>query len=273
MQVLNGGTYIGKVVAAWQGNGVIAGTTVYYNDEANGLMHSHENPHISFVFKGGNIDKRQNGSKEKPPGSISFFHSGEPHQTIQKIFPAQHINLELEARFLKEYLLGEAEIKECITTTPDAKFFLLKVYHELLQNDSYSKPSIDILLLDLLKNHQSKEKKQPSWVSQLDELLRAKWDETIELNDLSLIIGVHPVTISKNFRKYFACTFGEYMRKLKVEKAITLIKSESGPLTQVAYQCGFADQSHFTRIFLQYTGFHPHHYKKLQANPVLFFPL
>ncbi len=63
---------------------------------------------------------------------------------------------------------------------------------------------------------------------------------------MATIIGVHPVTISKYFPRYFSCTLGEYMRKLKIEKSLSLIKSPGNSLTNVAYACGFFDQSHFT---------------------------
>ena len=53
------------------------------------------------------------------------------------------------------------------------------------------------------------------------------------------------------------------MRKLKVEKALTLIKNTSSDLTEVALTCGFADQSHFIRTFKQVIGFLPRQFQKL----------
>jgi AraC family transcriptional regulator len=81
------------------------------------------------------------------------------------------------------------------------------------------------------------------------------------LQEIALIIGVHPVTISKFFRKYFSCTLGEYQRKIKIEKSIQLIKESKLSLTEIAFLCGFTDQSHFTRNFKNMTGFLP---KKFQ---------
>jgi AraC family transcriptional regulator len=53
------------------------------------------------------------------------------------------------------------------------------------------------------------------------------------------------------------------MRKLRVEKAMALMVSSHQSLTEIAYVCGFADQSHFIRIFKQHTGFLPKQYQKL----------
>ena len=103
----------------------------------------------------------------------------------------------------------------------------------------------------------------PAWVSLVKDYLHTHWDKNITLKELSLAANVHPVTISKYFHKYFSCTLGTYMRKLKVEKALSIIKSGNSSLAATAYECAFSDQSHFIRTFKQMTGFLPAIYQKL----------
>jgi AraC family transcriptional regulator len=90
-----------------------------------------------------------------------------------------------------------------------------------------------------------------------------RWQETLTLQELAQELQLHPVTISKHFPKYFNCTLGEYMRKVKIEKALTQIRTSPESLTEIAYACGFFDQSHFIKAFKQVTGFLPKAYKKL----------
>jgi len=106
----------------------------------------------------------------------------------------------------------------------------------------------------------------PPWILQLKTLLLDRWDETPALEELSLILGVHPVTISRYFPLYFNCSLGEYMRKIKIEKAIQMIQTRQMPLTAIAHACGFFDQSHFTRTFKQVTGFLPKQFQQLSAG-------
>ncbi|NRF37524.1 helix-turn-helix transcriptional regulator [Pedobacter sp. LMG 31643] len=47
--------------------------------------------------------------------------------------------------------------------------------------------------------------------------------------------GVHPVTVSKYFNRYFGMGFGKYRRQLKVERAIHLIATGNVSLTEVGY--------------------------------------
>jgi AraC family transcriptional regulator len=133
----------------------------------------------------------------------------------------------------------------------------------LSMQDAATHPAIEMLLLDLVFISKQKESNSSGWAGRVNEFLQDNWNEPLSLTALARETNVHPVTISKNFRKYFSCTLGEYTRKLKVEKAMGLIKASKSSLTDTAYACGFADQSHFTRIFKQQTGFLPKDYQRL----------
>jgi AraC family transcriptional regulator len=86
--------------------------------------------------------------------------------------------------------------------------------------------------------------------------------DAITLQRLALETGVHPVTISKHFPRYFNCTLSVYIRKLRVQKAIGMLKANDTTLKGIAYACGFSDQSHFIRCFKTYTGFLPKDFRK-----------
>jgi AraC family transcriptional regulator len=151
---------------------------------------------------------------------------------------------------------------------PEAKFIMVKICQELLANDSDSETSIHMLLLQLITEMQKAktDKGEPSWVESARDFLHSHSNNVTTLDDLSRISNLHPVNISKLFPKYFACTVGEYKRKLKVEKALAIIKSNPPSLSHVAYECGFFDQSHFIRTFKRLTGYLPSDYHKLQER-------
>ena len=69
--------------------------------------------------------------------------------------------------------------------------------------------------------------------------------------------------VSREFSKYFNnLSFGEYIRKLRIEKAIDLLHSSNLSLSEIAYLTGFSDQSHFTRIFKRHTSQSPAEFRK-----------
>jgi len=114
----------------------------------------------------------------------------------------------------------------------------------------------------LIKNR-SGYKKTPAWVKELKYILQDHVDTNLSLKEISRSLDIHPAYLSREFSKYFDnLSFGDYIRKLRIEKAIELLSSSTCTLTEIAYLTGFSDQSHFTRIFKLHTGKNPSAYKK-----------
>ena len=85
----------------------------------------------------------------------------------------------------------------------------------------------------------------------------------LSLKEISEGLHIHPAYVSREFSKYFQnLSFGEYIRKLRIEKALELLKQSRHSLSEIAYLTGFSDQSHFTRIFKKHTGRSPAEYRK-----------
>lgn len=108
-------------------------------------------------------------------------------------------------------------------------------------------------------------KKIPPWVEELKEMIQDKIDTdlTLSLKEVSSSLEVHPAYLSREFSKYFDdLNFGEYLRKLRIERAVKLLEETNYSLTEIAYLTGFSDQSHFTRIFKKQMGTPPSDFRK-----------
>lgn len=138
-----------------------------------------------------------------------------------------------------------------------------------LQQEKHTQSPFENLLLGIfnkfLKEKSGAKKKTPAWAKELKEIIQDQIDINLALSlkDISKNLDVHPSYLSREFSKYFDdLSFGEYIRKLRIEKAIQLIHSTDYSLTEIAYLTGFSDQSHFTRIFKKHTGKNPSTFKK-----------
>ena len=227
--------------------------------------HSHANYHITFVVRGGNREQRKTEEFEAAPGAIIFYRRGELHRNRNTLHPSKNINLEIKDAFLANYQWSVPAFDSRQQRRADAKLFLLKIYKECRTSDAQSIASIHALALALLSSPREEKTfgKIPPWANRLWEIINDRWNETVSLAELSASLSIHPVTISKNFPRIFGCTLGEYARKVKIEKAISLIGQSRGSLADIAYECGFADQSHFIRAFKSATGFLPGEFKKI----------
>lgn len=137
-----------------------------------------------------------------------------------------------------------------------------------LQNEKHTQNPIENLLLDVYKKflkQKAGSKKIPAWAQELKEVIQDQIDTNLTLNlkELSQSLNVHPSYLSREFSKYFDdLSFGDYIRKLRIEKAIHLLNDPKYSLAEIAYLTGFSDQSHFNRIFKKYTSKNPSEYRK-----------
>jgi AraC-like DNA-binding protein len=139
-----------------------------------------------------------------------------------------------------------------------------------LQKEKHTQNPVDHLFIDVFNKfikHKSAKKKTPDWVRELKEIIQDQVDTNLNLTQISKSLDVNPTYLSREFSKHFDnLSFGEYTRKLRIEKAIELIKLNAHSLTEIAYLTGFSDQSHFTRVFKQITGKNPSAFKKESAK-------
>ncbi|AXT59679.1 AraC family transcriptional regulator [Aquimarina sp. AD10] len=225
--------------------------------------HSHEKYHLSLVLQGGNLESRKGQDIQILPGSIVLYDKEIVHRNRHTAFPSKNLNIEIDDDFFVKNELSTSDFQNSIVKNAEVQFGLLKIYKELHINDVSSAASIHTSLLTLFSDYNSVLNQRPPWVDKIREILCDRWDEFITLNELSNELNVHPVTISKYFSKYFKCSFGEYMRRIKIEKAILYLKHTDKSLTEITFLCGFSDQSHFSKIFKQNTGFKPNEFKHL----------
>lgn len=140
-------------------------------------------------------------------------------------------------------------------------------YH---QHEKHTQNPTEHLLIEVFEKYlkqKSSIKKIPAWAQELKEILQDHVDTNITLKQLSKELDINPAYLSREFSKYFNdLSFGDYIRKLRIEKAIEYLDASNYSLTKIAYLTGFSDQSHFTRIFKKHTGENPSAYRKKLAQ-------
>lgn len=136
-----------------------------------------------------------------------------------------------------------------------------------LQHEKHTQQPFENLLVSVLnkylKSKPGSKKKVPAWAQELKEIIQDHIDTNLSLKELSKGLDVNPSYLSREFSRYFEnMSFGDYIRKQRIEKAIELMKNHSYSLTEISYLTGFSDQSHFNRIFKKQTGQNPSEYRK-----------
>lgn len=228
--------------------------TVYSQPVFNG-WHHHQQAHLTFVLNGGNLEKRQNSENQLSCGSVIFYHSYEEHRNDHTLFPSRNINLELADHLFSSLGVSEADICRSVQQGSLGASTLIRMMKSA-DEPWYREINTGMILADAV-SVAKRFNRPPVWISHVKNLLYDRWYEQPTLQQLAAEVGVYPTTISKYFIRYFGCTLGAYLRRLKVERAIVLICRQQHSLSEIAHLCGFADQSHFIRSFKSETGYLP----------------
>ena len=86
------------------------------------------------------------------------------------------------------------------------------------------------------------------------------WDNytrKISLEEIAKASGLSAPYFSTVFKDEMGENLSSYLNRLRVEKAANILITANTPLYQIAEQCGFEDQSWFSKIFKKYTGTSP----------------
>jgi AraC family transcriptional regulator len=98
------------------------------------------------------------------------------------------------------------------------------------------------------------------------QLLTARIDESIAIADVALACGLSRQYFTKAFKAATGVPPSHWLQQYRVEMAMQLLGTTALPIAEIAIECGFADQSHFTRVFSRFAGSSPRTWRKQRAR-------
>jgi AraC-like DNA-binding protein len=97
------------------------------------------------------------------------------------------------------------------------------------------------------------------------DYLDAHTAETVDSSRLEAMTGLDRFTLARQFRAAFGTSPYNYLVMRRLDRARRML-AEDTPLADLAFACGFADQSHFTRQFRRAYGVTPGRWRALQQQ-------
>jgi len=79
--------------------------------------------------------------------------------------------------------------------------------------------------------------------------------------ELAEVAEMSPYQLDRRMRHVFGLTTGQWLVKLRIDLAQRQLTDSGDPIAAIALQCGYQDQSAFTRQFRQATGLTPREYR------------
>jgi AraC-like DNA-binding protein len=90
----------------------------------------------------------------------------------------------------------------------------------------------------------------------------------IRVEQVATVCGLSRSQFARAFRASTGFSPHSWLIRRRVEKARELLSVRTTPLVEVAFACGFSDQSHFTRLFRRATGVTPRAWRGLYLAKV-----
>ena len=232
--------------------------------------HEHELAYVTVVLHGDYLEGDRGKLDELRPFTAVFNPAGTAHSTVIGPSGASFFTIELREENLRQ-LQMERRLPQRTTFDQGAGAMLwpgLRLY------TAFKTQTADPLVLEAyvlemvgsISGFESPDQSAPRWFGRVKERLHEGFRDRLRMRDLAHEAGVHPVHLARVFRKFENRTPGEYQQHLQVRAACELLRDADWSLAAIAADCGFADQSHFTRVFRRMAGTTPARFRQVVTH-------
>jgi PAS domain S-box-containing protein len=96
--------------------------------------------------------------------------------------------------------------------------------------------------------------------------IQSNFGGSLRVRQLADQAGLSQYQFEERIRRIFHLTAGQLIQKTRIEAAMKRLRDTNDPIAAVAQDCGYSDQSAFTRQFRQTTGVSPSAYRQAAAR-------
>ncbi len=233
--------------------------------------HSHETFSIGAIEAGSQIARIRGSREETGPGHLYLInpevvHDGVPGESgyrYRMIYPAEALFREV---------LEDVTGKACRATPAFARELpqdgeLAQAFHEAHRALEEKSGALEAeegmfrVLAAVFARYGSHnlapiDTRERTAVSRARDYLIANFATDVGLEELAEVAGLSRAHLIRAFRKEFHITPHAFLTDVRVRQARMLLRL-GRPIAEVAFDCGFADQAHFSRHFKSRIGVTP----------------
>ena len=206
--------------------------------------HGHESGHICVVLDGGFVERDKSSWRDVGPGTVRVsgaarhdidFSSNGALCLVMEVSTDEVGALNAPRFFENDPRLSALAygIKSASEKTDAAR----AIRSESLTTE---------FLAQIARRLHNKTETVPPWLEHVRSMIHDTAGR-MSVADLADEAQVHRVHLARTFRDHFGMPVTRYARQVRVQTALSLLARRDMPLSHVAFQTGFADQSHLTR--------------------------
>lgn len=256
---LNIGQFFGNISQRWAADTVVVNRLVH--TQARALpSHAHQAGFVSLMLEGEYRETAGFSQFGYQPFSCVYHPPGMDHRDEVGESGVTLLTLEFKPELFDAMDFAAVNLRPIIDLSGSRPAWeLMDIYHRI---SSHPANDLDIesravaLAFSIVK-FSARTPRDLRSLQRAREYVDAHFAENLTLAQVARAAGVHPVYLGQIFRQEFGETLGEYLNRIRVRAAAGMLANSDLPLSAVALDLGFYDQSHFTRVFRQFTGATP----------------
>jgi AraC-like DNA-binding protein len=98
------------------------------------------------------------------------------------------------------------------------------------------------------------------------QLMDAQGTQALALDELARVAGLSEFHLLRVFRRSIGITPHQYLMRVRLLRAIELLRDTALPITRIAYDAGWEDLSNFNRAFRRELGCSPREFRRADAK-------
>jgi AraC family transcriptional regulator len=260
-QSLGGGQFYGAIQRKNESCRVIF-TDLVHTVPRQLPLHAHQLAFFALVLQGQYGERYRRSHKQFGPFSLMYRPAGIPHQDEIGPQGVRFFEMELHTDW-------QASIADCsgnLSVPRDDQrggellWLALKIYR-FTRSSAPNEICLESLLAEMValvaRLPRETACQPPGWLCKIMDRLNSEYCRHLTLAEVSADAGVHPVHLSRVFRRFIGEGICDYVHRLRIREACRRMLLPQNSLSAISMDTGFADQSHFARAFRKFTGATP----------------
>ncbi len=229
--------------------------------------HTHEDAHFVFLLDGHYLSSARGAGHIYAEPALIYNPPGTTHRDTFPERAGRFLGISFASERLADVAaLGPTAEEPERIWAPSALALANRIARGILDEPSdFALECQSLELVSILIRSLPDERRPPRWLRTAREQLHDRAHEELRIAEIAGATGVHPVHLARAFRRFYGCSPGDYVRRIRIERAARLLRNTSVPLAEVAQTAGFVDQSHMTRAFARCLRITPAVYRRRHA--------
>ncbi|SDE25499.1 two-component system, response regulator YesN [Paenibacillus sp. UNCCL117] len=115
--------------------------------------------------------------------------------------------------------------------------------------------------------HDKKSKKSRNVIERIKSVMESRYHENLTISGIAEEVYLTTTYVCLIFKQETGYTLNDYLTKVRMDKAIEMLKDPASKLYDICYAIGYSEPSYFSKQFKKYTGLSPSEYRNMHGGP------